>query len=56
MNLKGYLVGNGATNWDFDVSPSFPTIARDFNLIPPSLYHNYTESNCKVWFNDFKPI
>jgi len=23
-NLKGFLVGNGATNWDFDVSPSFP--------------------------------
>jgi len=56
INLKGYLVGNGATNWDFDVSPSFPTIARDFNLIPTSLYHNYTHSNCKVWFNNFKPM
>lgn len=55
-NLKGYLVGNGATNWDFDVSPSFPTIANDFNLIPMKLYHNYTHSGCKVWFNNFKPI
>jgi len=50
------LVGNGATNWDFDVSPSFPTIAKDFNLIPTSLYHNYTHSGCKLWFNNFKPM
>jgi len=56
MNLKGYLVGNGATNWDFDVSPSFPQIAKDFNLIPNDLYHNYTHSSCKKWFNDFKPM
>lgn len=41
-NLKGFLVGNGATNWDFDVSPSFPSIAYDFNLIPMKLYNNYT--------------
>lgn len=23
MNLKGFMVGNGATNWEFDVEPSF---------------------------------
>lgn len=55
-NLAGYLVGNGATNWDFDVSPSFPTTAYQFSLIPTSLYTNYTKSGCKVWFNDFKPM
>lgn len=55
-NLKGFLVGNGATNWDFDVSPSFPQIAYDFNLIPMSLYENYTKSGCKVYFNDFIPM
>ena len=49
------MVGNGATNWDFDVSPSFPQIAYDFNLIPMALYKNYTESGCKVYFNDFIP-
>jgi len=34
MNLKGFMVGNGATNWDFDVSPSFPKTIYNFNLIP----------------------
>jgi len=28
----------------------------DFNIIPPYLYKNYTDSECKVWFNNFKPI
>lgn len=50
------MVANGATNWDFDVSPSFPSIAYNFNLIPKHLYSNYTLSGCKVWFNDFKPM
>jgi len=28
------MVGNGATNWDFDVSPSFTETVYNFNLIP----------------------
>jgi serine carboxypeptidase-like clade 1 len=34
FNIKGIMVGNGATDWDFDVSPSFPTTVFNFNLIP----------------------
>jgi len=54
-NLKGFMVGNGATDWDFDFSPSFPSIAYNFNLIPKKLYDNYNKLGCKVYFNDFKP-
>jgi hypothetical protein len=54
-NLKGFMVGNGATDWDFDVSPSFPSIAYNFNLVPKSLYDEYTSLECVVYFNDFKP-
>ena len=39
--LKGFMVGNGATDWDFDVSPSFPSIVYNFNLIPKKLYDEY---------------
>jgi len=24
INIKGMLVGNGATNWDFDATPVYP--------------------------------
>lgn len=54
-NLKGFMVGNGATDWDFDVSPSFPSIAYNFNLIPKKTYDEYTSLECVVYFNDFKP-
>ena len=36
-NLQGFLVGNGATNWDYDVSPSFPEVVYNFNLIPETM-------------------
>jgi hypothetical protein len=49
------MVGNGATDWDFDVSPSFPSIVYNFNLIPKAMYDEYVALECIVYFNDFKP-
>jgi len=42
LPLKGFIVGNGATDWDFDVSPSFPDVVYNFNLIPSRMIKNYT--------------
>jgi carboxypeptidase C (cathepsin A) len=33
-NLKGFLVGNGATDWDIDINPAYPEVVFNFNLIP----------------------
>ena len=53
--MKGYIVGNGATDWDYDVSPSFPRTVYGFNLVPHD-YIEYLEANdCVYYFNDFKP-
>ena len=49
------MVGNGATNWDFDVSPSFPETIYNFNLIPQSLLDNYNDNYCVEYFNGFRP-
>jgi serine carboxypeptidase-like clade 1 len=54
MNLKGYLVGNGATNWDFDVSPSFPHTLYGFNMVPKKVMDAFDANNCTYYFNDFK--
>jgi hypothetical protein len=48
------MVGNGATDWNFDVSPSFPEAVHGFNIIPKKLLDQYNELGCKVYFNDFK--
>ncbi len=55
LNLKGFIVGNGATNWDFDVSPVFPDVVYNFNLIPSSLLDVYKSNGCINYFNDVHP-
>lgn len=49
------MVGNGATNWDHDVSPSFPATVYGFNLIPKKHFDFMEENNCVYYFNDFRP-
>ena len=50
INLGGMMVGNGATNWSFDVEPSFPATVRYFNIIPPKLYDDFESNNCHFYF------
>jgi hypothetical protein len=49
--LAGTMVGNGATDWDFDSMPSFPETVWQFNMISPTLFNSYRENNCQVYFN-----
>jgi len=55
MNLVGFMVGNGATNWDFDVSPSFPETVYNFNMIPEPMLNEYNDNGCVYYFNHFRP-
>lgn len=55
INLKGTMVGNGATNWDFDVSPSFTETVYNFNLIPKRYEEEMKRLNCTYFFNDLRP-
>jgi hypothetical protein len=49
------MVGNGATDWDYDVSPSFPSVVYNFNMIPKDLYDQYNAGGCVEYFNGFIP-
>lgn len=51
INLKGFIVGNGATDWTYDVQPSFVELVKYFNLIPDSIYRNWTDHQCNYFFN-----
>jgi carboxypeptidase C (cathepsin A) len=50
MNLQGFMVGNGATKWEYDVEPSFPDTAVNFNVIDPVTYNNFVSNNCHYYF------
>jgi hypothetical protein len=52
--LKGFLVGNGATDWDIDINPAYPEVVFNFNLIPQSLKDTFLNNNCHYYFNDLK--
>ena len=45
INLKGYLVGNGCTDWTFDETSDVATYAN-FNVIPQSLWQDYQDLGC----------
>ena len=45
INLEGYMVGNGCTNWTYDSTADTATYAN-FNVIPKSWWTQYTDLNC----------
>jgi carboxypeptidase C (cathepsin A) len=51
VNQKGFMVGNGATDWKYDVSPSFPEVVYNFNMIPESLWTAYNNLDCVEYFD-----
>ena len=50
IKIKGYLVGNGATNWYYDVDPTYAATTYNFNLIDDITYNNYTHNDCLFSF------
>jgi hypothetical protein len=51
INLKGYIVANGATDWDVDVWPAMPELFKYFNLIPDKVFKDYNHVKCEKFFN-----
>lgn len=55
LNLKGIIVGNGATDFTVDVNPTAPATYYNFNVITKSLFKTYEDNNCAFTFNDVIP-
>lgn len=55
ININGTMVGNGATDWDFDSNPSFPDTVYNFNLIPKRTIDKYHNNDCHAYFRDIYP-
>lgn len=48
INIKGFLVGNGVTNWKYDTNPSLPDTLGGFDMIPRSLLDEFNNANCVI--------
>lgn len=48
-NLKGFMVGNGVTNWKYDADPAFVEQAYWFGLVDDVLYHQMKTCNYEYY-------
>jgi hypothetical protein len=46
-NLKGFAIGNGITDWNFDAEPATFEAFENFNLISQDLFTQFAQYNCK---------
>jgi len=55
INLGGTMVGNGATNWTYDVWPSYPQTLANFQVIQQSLLDDFEKQDCHAYFHNVRP-
>mmetsp|Transcript_22848 Transcript_22848/g.22689 ORF Transcript_22848/g.22689 Transcript_22848/m.22689 type:complete len:458 (-) Transcript_22848:2-1375(-) len=46
INLKGFFIGNGVTNWKYDTTPAFVELAFAHGLINLDLQERINKANC----------
>jgi len=49
------MVGNGATNWSYDVWPSFPQTLANFQIIEQELLDDWEKQGCQAYFHNVRP-
>jgi len=55
INLGGTMVGNGATNWSYDVWPTFPATLANMQIIQKSLLDEWEAQGCNAYFHNVRP-
>lgn len=53
--ITGIAVGNGATDFNVDVWPSYPDVVHGMSLIPTDLYDQLIQHDCKQYFMNVFP-
>ena len=54
-NLKGFIVGNGVTNWEYDTYPASVEMAYWHSLSSPELYDGMVDARCNYSYFMFDP-
>lgn len=52
-NLKGFIVGNGVTNWKYDTVPAYLEMGYWHGLIDDVLYASLTDPACNFTYLQF---
>jgi carboxypeptidase C (cathepsin A) len=46
INLKGFIVGNGVTNWKYDTTPAYVEMGFWHGLYDIDLYEQFIKNDC----------
>jgi len=52
-NLKGFMVGNGCTNWNYDTTPAYIEMGYWHGLYDDDLYKKITDNKCEEQYTRF---
>jgi serine carboxypeptidase-like clade 1 len=55
INLKGFLVGNGCTDFTIDGNNAMVPTLYGFHIIPEDLYNDYNSNNCNFTIRNCIP-
>ena len=53
FNLRGFIVGNGVTNWKYDGDPAYIQMAFGNSLFGTKLQQSIKENNCTFYYFDY---
>jgi hypothetical protein len=55
INLKGFIIANGVTDYSVDGYPSFPATVYNFHLIMKEVYDTFENNDCFYSLFDLIP-
>jgi len=50
LPIKGFMVGNGVTNWYYDTNPTLPATLGGFDMTPNRWLDAFEQGICRVSF------
>lgn len=52
--LKGFIIGNGCTDWEYDTYPHYAEAFYKYGRINQTTYDLFNAFNCQYWYRDLK--
>ena len=53
-NLAGFIIGNGATDFNFDTAYVYAETVHHYKLINDTIYKEYQDLGCEYWYRDLR--
>lgn len=52
--MAGFIIGNGATDFNFDTAYVYAETVHHYKLINDTIYQEYVDLGCEYWYKDLR--